>query len=490
MGRPVTCVIAGLVTLLVMAAYAVAAQPGRGDPCGAALEKAGGEAAGGRFGVAAARLAAVSGECPEDYTLHLTLGYYHLRAGEFSEAEASYRVAATVSGGSFTARLGVGDSLAGQGRAAAAAELYRALREERPWSVKARLRWAYNRFQAGDHAVARAEYEAIHERAPDNVDALLGLGFCALREGRRAAARTLFRRAAALAPEDERAREGLDAARTLTSVFPWLVLAGALHDGHPWREWYGAGTLGLRLGFEERFLVESAYRYLHVGGREPTVGPASGAPWSETPRRERMAIGQHELHLAGGFDGPVWGFTGHGAYLFDRRCDGENSAGPAAHAGMAALAGRFRHWADFQLSAGWSFHDDFDVAQMQVGIRLPLLSWLDLLGMFEGQVADGRFWSSGGAELGFSGTGWALALGGRVGTRCRPVELDRGVIYNTVDRPSGSAWARLSADVGRGFVLLASYEFDRLLTPAREGDGGYRTGHVHGLVLGFGFRVR
>lgn len=472
-----------VVACLVTFPQLSAAEEVPGDQCGVAMVHARNAAAAGQWSGAAARLDEVIALCPEDYPLHLARGYFRLRAGEFVAAEDAYLRAAAISEGSFDSRLGLGDALEGQGRRVEARRLFQGLVNQRPDDPALRLRLAYSLFLDGDFPGARVAYSEALRLAPGNVDALLGLGWCSARQGLGAEARSWFRRAGEANPQDGRAAEGLSAVPVLKSAFPWTVAAGEIHDNHPWRAWQAGVSAGLDLRFDPHVRLDAAYRYLHVAGRnfQGSSGQGNGS--------RRPAIDQHEAHLAAGWDSPVWGLAAHGAYLHYGET-GLSVGGPGPDAGVLGISVRYRYWADFRLSGSLSLYDDWMVGQFDAGMSLPLVSWMDLEGGFQGQVGDGRFWPSGHVQFRFHAAFGSLALGGHVGTRCRPVDLDGRVVYNTIDRPSGTAWLRLAANVGSGVTLFAAYEFQRLLSPELTGNSSVRVGYGHGIVLGIGISAR
>jgi len=115
-----------LAACLIPAAPAAAAGYDAAFAGAAALERT------GRHAEAAQALTALQPEYPEDYPLHLRLGWLWFSAGRWAEAEAAYSTAAEVSGGAIEARLGLAWTRLRQERWGEAADGFAAVLAEDP----------------------------------------------------------------------------------------------------------------------------------------------------------------------------------------------------------------------------------------------------------------------------------------------------------------------------------------------------------------------
>lgn len=351
-----------------------------------------------------------------------------------------------------------------------AADLLDGIADQYAEDYQLQLNRAWYRFQQGDYARARDAYELALAISGGSLDARLGLGWCAYQEGDGHEARQQFEAVLVTAPGHVGAREGLARLGTGHRFHPSAFLFYGKYLGHPWRDFQVGTTAGLDAVLADHLLVSAAYRYLYVRGKaDSTAGTAE------------FDVHQHEAFAALGWTTSSWGIAAHGAYShYDDTGNLAESLGQDS--GMVGLSARYTWWADFLLSVQYSLYDDFNVIQGNVGTALPVADWLTLKGAFEFQYGDGRFWPSGAFEMLFHSGFGSLGLGGTVGTRIRPVDLDGRSMYNTTDRPSGTAWARAGFALGKGLVLHVSYVFERLFAASKTGD--VETGYGHRVTAG------
>ncbi|NOZ01485.1 MAG: tetratricopeptide repeat protein [Deltaproteobacteria bacterium] len=358
---------------------------------------------------------------------------------------------------------------ASQGNWERAADLLGRIADTYPEDYNLHLTRAWYLFQQGDYESARSSYELALKISGGAADARLGLGWCAQRTGDLDEARRQFEAVLEIEPNNPNAAEGLALVRPSNTFIPYAYLFFEKFQGHPWRDYHLGTEVGLDSVIDGNFLLDFGYRYLYIRGLSLGVGT-------------RDVIQQHEAQAVMGFATTEWGLTVHGIYARYGE-SGSLMAGPGKDSGAVGLSARYTYWADFLLSAAYSFYDDFGVVQADMAVALPATEWLTLSAAFEFQYGDERFWPSGRAEILFHERAWSLALGGSFGTRLRPVDLTAGLIYNTFDRPSGAAWARTAVALGPVVTLHLSYGFERLLSPSLRGSGT-DVGYGHSISAG------
>jgi tetratricopeptide (TPR) repeat protein len=317
---------------------------------------------------------------------------------------------------------------------------------------------------------------AISEGAPQ---AQLGLAEALLGQGNSAEARELLEPLAANL-DDATARKDLAALGP-----PWrLTFSSALStqvlDAGPFSPSYGL-SLGLEAALGDRWLVGARYR--HLGSILLPLGGPPGPPTSTSA--EAAPSGQDEGYLSLGYATPTFGLAGHLATVgFHGSAQGE----AAGHSGlMAGLSGRYTLWADLLASATWSAYDDLGVFQGELGVRLPLLSWLSLYAGGRLQAAAGAVHPSALGELRLQSGPWGAALGGGYGDQVRPVDLATDTLYDTSYTLRWRAYARQSLSLGRGIALSLTYEYERYRLDSATDDTAEAGCHrlTAGLSLSF-----
>lgn len=359
---------------------------------------------------------------------------------------------------------------AAQDRWIRAADILDAMAGRFPEDYQLQLNRAWYHFQGGDYQSARDAYDLALDISQGSLDARLGLGWCAQRLGDLPEARTQFEAVLTSDPDNLKAAEGLSRVGSGYTVQPGAFLFFEKYHGHPWRDFQVGTTASLDLIIRDHLLLSAGYRYLFLHGMEDTTNGI-----------DEFDVHQHEAFASLGWTSSSWGLAGHGAFAhYDD--SGNLAEGIGSDSGMVGLSARYTWWADFLLSATYSFYDDIDVVQGKVGTALPVVDWLTLSGYFEFQYGDDQFWPSGAIEVLFHAGFGFLGLGGTVGTRLRPVDLADRTMYNTTDRPSGTARVRAGFGLGKGVTLHVSYEFERLLAASKTGD--VETGYGHRVAAG------
>lgn len=135
----------------------------------------------GRYQAAAAELAPLQHEYPDDYAVALQLAWLRYQAQDYAAAADDYRRAEAISRGSEEARLGLGWSLLQQGSADEAARLFRAILAGSPDHERARegLALAEERIRIGEPATSsvRADFAYVqYQDHPERSSAWSFLG--------------------------------------------------------------------------------------------------------------------------------------------------------------------------------------------------------------------------------------------------------------------------------------------------------------------------
>lgn len=361
-----------------------------------------------RYAEAALRLEEAARLYPEDFTLHLELGFAWLLAQRWPEAERAYRVAIELSPDALDARLGLADALAGQARWLEVRDLTRALLET-------------------------TEDSRVHTRYA---------AACAWL-GEVATARTHYGKALARDPDDDSARLGIE------RLGPSTRVGAAVHGlaQGPLAEGAGELMLGLVAGLDarvsDRWLWSGRYRYLSAAGTTGNRGVVQHEGWL------RLALGLGRAEVAA-----------HAALLTGKSWTGANEE--ASESGwMLALSTRFPALLEWSAAAAVSVYPSVTVWQGEAGGRIPLGSALSSYLGARAQWLSSEVRLAAVGELRFARPSWMLAVGGLYGDLTRPAELAVSALYALPEELGARFSLGFSRRLGGRWWFIGSYDLER-----------------------------
>ncbi|MBI5630655.1 MAG: tetratricopeptide repeat protein [Elusimicrobia bacterium] len=146
---------------------------------------------------------------PDIYWLVLRYAYLSYLLGDFSTAQAHYRLAASIGPSEEAPVEGLFYSALGRGDPSWKAQA-KALLGLNPAHREANLRMAYEEFAARRYESASGHYARVLSLTPEDADALLGWGWSQFYSGRYWAAKGNFERVLRMFPENASAKQGLE----------------------------------------------------------------------------------------------------------------------------------------------------------------------------------------------------------------------------------------------------------------------------------------
>ncbi len=361
--------------------------------------------------------------------------------------------------------------LEAHGRYAEAARALQPLAEQFPDEYVVALQLGWLLFRAEDWPAARRAYvHALKISAYTSVDARLGLGWTQLRLGRSDLARRHFEGALRDAPNNDAAREGLAAAQAAephaARGSAAVLMSEQLYAGHPLLRSSFALAASARALLGEHLLLGATYRRLSYdasGQTPPWVAASNGT--------------QHQAHATVGYVNDRFALRLHGALFLDRA----DSNLPAYTLGVS---GWFAALGDVDLELGGTFFGDALVLRALGSWDLSLAEGLWLGPVVSAQYTDdGTFGGALGARVTLHRSRYWAALTARVGDESRAVYLNDALGYATTDRTLGTVLASARADLGAGFSLAASYEWQRLSVAATTTSAAQQA-DAHTLTVG------
>lgn len=360
------------------------------------------------YAEAAVHLEEAARRYPEDFTLHLELGFAWLLAKRWAEAERAYRVAVHLNPDALDAHLGLADALAGQARWSEVRDQTRALLESTD-DARAHSRYATACAWLGERTTARRHY--AHALARDH--------------------------------DDDAARRGLE------QLGPSTRVGAAVHGlaQGPLAEGAGELMLGLVAGLDarvaDRWRWSGRYRYLSAAGTTGNRGVVQHEGWMHLS----LDLGRAEL-------------AAHAALLSGKSWIGANEE--AAESGwMLALSTRFPALLEWSASAAVSVYPSIDVWQGEAGGRLPLSAELSLYLGARGQWLSGEGRLAAAGELRFARPSWMLSVGGLYGDLTRPAELAISALYALPEELGARLSLGFSRRLGGRWWFMGSYDLER-----------------------------
>lgn len=383
----------------------------------------------GSFGEALDVLDALAPDFPQDYSLHLQLGWLAFQAGEYPAADGYYTRADELSGGSFDARMG------------------------RAWTA----------LRLGRTGEARRRFQELAAEYPE--DGRVAEGLAAARE----------------------IREWWigASARALAHGYPG-------HPMTPWGIGVTAGVGGgyrrLVFGVAYRYGRFTYTETVATGMGGISAQPGPGGPGPVQPTTTTTGVDQHELYLAAGGAWERFGVTGHYAYLSSGDLDiGDGHVGGAVGRfspfGDILLEASYAGFVDlgiFRSSLAWKL-------PIVGPLTLEPHGALQVVGDGSGDGATP--YGSGGLALGIEDDRGAIRIAGRYGREVRPVYLTVPVSYAIGETLVGGASVDGRIRVAPRWWLTGGVELYRASASLAVGEMGEMapedSGHF-GLVGSFG----
>lgn len=334
-----------------------------------------------------------------------------------------------------------------------------------PQDVDLPLQLGWLLFRAGRFSPAADAYRQAVTRGTGGGDAELGLAWSLLKLERCTEARPHFLAVQAAQGAGSNAAEGLrlcsapdpsspshgsaqapsqPAATSALAKRWWLQpqLAQSLYvfQNQPVLTRALATTARLEAMLHDRWYGALVYRYSYFG----------------TQDGQTAAFGQHDLYAAAGVTSKPAGLTLQYAVIADRSASAQTSH----HVGLAA---RYSFVGDVLFNGSASIYPDAPVLRGELAFRMPLPLGLSVRPSGALQWIPGESFRTAGLTLAYDHPRLSLWVGGKYGDEKRPAYLGVFFIYNSPARIPYGAWAGASVRPGSGFLLSASYSYDRLI---------------------------
>jgi tetratricopeptide (TPR) repeat protein len=395
------------ITARVLTAILLAPSVAWADSYDEAFARARGLEARGDLPGAAAELSAILADYPQDYALVIELAWLRFQAGQYQDAERGYREAIRRSPAALDAHLGLGWSLARQGRC--------------PEALSSIQR-----------------YVDIYPTSPRGQDALAA---CAAPATPTAGSPT------AGSPV---ASPWASAAPLPTTVTVGVAWGGARLPSHPIKTGASGVTVGADAALWGTWLLGGVFRSTSVS----TVDGSGVDPFV-----------QREFYAYAGLATAQAGLVLHLASIHD----GSGTTGTSTHAGVSTrLSGAA---GDGLLSAYISSYSDKAILRVEPSWRVPLGEHFSIVPGVALQRTSTETLATAQLTLVLDGAAGRLWFGGKYGTEDRPAYLLQSVVDNVTEKIRGGLWAGGRLVISPHLAATAQYAFDRLvrtdnLTPA------------------------
>ncbi len=355
------------------------------------------------FSEALALLEPLAQTYPQDYSLHLQLGWLAYNAGDYALAQSFYKVAVKLSEGS-------PQSLMGQG-------LCHLKRHQRASAIRA--------------------FRAVVSQSPNNRDA-----------------QNALRAAAAL-------RDYLFAPSvSLGYVHYPQSLIGE-------KSFAASIGVGLNLKPSPKISFSADYRYAKFAFEldEQFVQSGSGRFQSDSggSGRSYSYLGQSDLYLFAGYDADSYGARLHYGYSSSPGYTLEE----AHVGGLTLRINHIGLGGPVVVHSNYSVYADARILRVAPGWKIPLTSQISVdVGGAMQQSDDGQNYGNLKLGITGGGKSWDAWFGGKYGDEFRPAYLDYSAIYNMTELIRWGAWAGVAIAVGDESFIKVAAEWSHLLDAA------------------------